>query len=73
MTDTLTGTLKIITQVKNSANGNPRYICRVNETTFWTKPDSSLAYELSNYANRSVQVTLGKVRGRLSLLSLQRA
>lgn len=73
MTDTLTGTLKIITQVKNSANGNPRYVCRVNETTFWTKPDSSLAYEITNYASKSVEVTLGKVRGRLSLLGLKRA
>jgi hypothetical protein len=67
-----TGTLEIIERLKNSYNGNPRYLCRIDGYTFRTKPNSSYAYTLPNHSGKVITVTLGTYYGRLALNSIEK-
>lgn len=69
---TITGTLKALNREKHSVNGNPRFTLiivtdndDVEQVT--TRPDSGLAYGVSNYNNKRIAVTASMYRGRLSV------
>ncbi len=66
-----TGTLKYVSRLPNSTNGNPRYLCAVDGYTFRTKVDSSMGYAISNYWDKEVAVTLGTHYGLLTLDTLR--
>jgi hypothetical protein len=53
------GELEIIKRMKNSYNGNPRYLVRINGRHYRTKPDSMLGYSVTNYSNKQVCATVG--------------
>jgi len=58
-----TGKIKKIVRLKNSENGNPQFILGVfNEKglgwTFRTPKDSMLGYEIQNYIDYDVDVTV---------------
>lgn len=66
---TLTGELHLIERLNNSINGNPRYMLRIDDTVFYTKPDCSYGYSITNYTNfnKVVTVELKYYYGKLSL------
>lgn len=54
-----TGTLYIIDKMKNSINGNPRYMVLVGDTVAYTTVDSGIAYSIGNYDGKRVQASIG--------------
>lgn len=69
------GKLVILERLKNSVNGNPRYLAAIIDEsgtgfTFKTRPDSMTAYALPNYAGKQVVATLGTYRGQRTLASI---
>lgn len=66
-TQVYTGKLKIQQRMKNSINGNPRYMLTVGDTVMYTAPDSMLAYSLPNFDNKQVSVNAGMYRGKLTI------
>lgn len=59
-----TGELRIIKRMKNSPNGNPRYVIAIlNENgkgpECRTRPDDMLSYGLPNYEGQTVTVAIG--------------
>lgn len=74
----ITGTLKALNREKHSVNGNPRFTLiivtdngDVEQVT--TRPDSGLAYGVSNYNNKRITVTASMYRGRLSVDDIEGA
>ena len=67
------GTLEIVRREPSSANGNPRYLCRVDSWTCYTAPDSMLAYAIRNHEGKRVEATIGTYYGRPTLNSLKPA
>ena len=70
-----TGKLKILKQLRNSCNGNPRYLAAILDSagtgfSFKTRPDSMSAYALPNYDGKPVCVTLGTYYGVCTLASI---
>jgi hypothetical protein len=63
----LTGKLIIVQREKSSLNGNPRYMCMINETPFFTRPDSSYGYMITNHEGKEISVICSYYRGKLSL------
>lgn len=61
------GKLLIVERLKNSYSGNPRYLCMVGETAFYTKPDSVHGYSITNHRDTDITVELSMYRGKLSL------
>lgn len=70
------GVLRYAGRLPNSKNGNPRYLLGLDNSDqsndyrsilFVTKPDSSLAYDIERYFNRSVSVVIGEHYGRRTL------
>ena len=60
-----TGKLRLIERLPNSRNGNPRYLCAIMDQqhqdlgwTFRTPKDSMLGYEVQNYIDKDVDVTV---------------
>lgn len=68
---TLTGNLTIAERLKNSTNGNPRYMLVIDNQVFYTRPDSMHSYGITNYSDKNVTVTLSMYRGKLSLDSIE--
>ena len=74
-----TGTLRIIERLNNSVNGNPRYLCYVDETgeghgvSFYTAPDSMHAYGITNYRDKPVTVSIGSYYGKPTLNDIKGA
>jgi hypothetical protein len=67
------GKLEIIRRENNSVNGNPRYYLHIGGVHCYTAPDSSLAYELPNYAGKQVTATVGTYYRRATLNSIESA
>jgi len=73
-----TGTLVVIQREKSSINGNPRYLCFIDETgkghgpRFYTAPDSSYGYSITNYENCRVELTIGTYYGKPTLNSIKK-
>lgn len=73
-----TGKLQIVEQLKNSLYGNPRYHVAVvddqsNMTAFYTAPNSSYGYCITNYRDKQVTVDLAVKRGKLTLIDISLA
>lgn len=69
----LTGELVIVRNEKNSIYGNPRFLCMIGNTAFYTRPNSMIAYGLTNFRNKNVNVALSNCRGKLSLDNIELA
>ena len=69
-TQTQTGKLVVVERLKNSLNGNPRYMLLINETVFYTTPDSSYGYSITNHEGKEITVELKMYRGKLSLMKI---
>jgi len=69
------GTLTILERLPNSLNGNPRFLAAALDKgtgfTFRTAPDSHIAYKLSNYEGKQVQVVIGTYYGKTTLHSIK--
>ena len=65
------GKLEIISRVKSSANGNPRFKVRIDGYTCYTTPDSSLAYKITNYQYKIVKAHIGSHYGVQSVDSVR--
>ena len=75
-----TGKIRLIERLKNSENGNPQFILGVFDRpekglgwAFRTPKDSMLGYEIQNYIDRDVDVTvtLGTHYGVCTLNSIE--
>jgi len=65
------GTLSIIKRLESSTNGNPRYLLEVAGFTCRTAPDSSLAYDMTDYDGIQVKATIGTYYGKATLNSVK--
>ena len=63
----ITGKLEIVKRMKNSINGNPQFMLACDGYKFRTPANSMLAYSVSNYADKNVEVILGTHYGALTL------
>jgi hypothetical protein len=68
-----TGKLEIIKRLPSSANGNPRYLLKVDGWTCRTAVDSSLGYSVTNFDGKTVHATIGTHYGNATLDSVQLA
>jgi hypothetical protein len=64
---TLTGKLIIVQKLKRSLNGNPRYMCMINETVFYTRPNCGYGFMIKNYEGKEITAICSDYRGKLSL------
>ena len=55
----ITGKLEIVKRMKNSINGNPQFMLACDGYKFRTPANSMLAYSVSNYADKNVEVIMG--------------
>ena len=77
-----TGKLRLIERLPNSRNGNPRYLCAIMDQqpnndlgwTFRTQVDAMHGYEVQNYFDRDIDVTvtIGTHYGHPTLNTIQR-
>lgn len=67
------GTLEIIERLPSSANGNPRYLLRVDGCTCRTAVDSSHGYSVPNFDGRRVEATIGTHYGSATLNTIKAA
>ena len=78
MEKTYKGKLVELIREKNSRNGNPRFTAIIQDwrgfvTMATTAPDSSLGYSIRNYDGHWIDYQTKQVRGRLTLLSVEKA
>lgn len=69
-TQAYNGKLQIVERMKNSINGNPKYLVLVGDVTMYTMTDSMLAYAITNYDRKEVTVKAGLYRGKLTIDSI---
>ncbi|MDX0230293.1 hypothetical protein GOC14_06995 [Sinorhizobium meliloti] len=67
------GKLEIVRRLPSSANGNPRYLLKVDGWTCRTAVDSSLGYSVTNFDGKTVQATIGTHYGNATLDSVRLA
>lgn len=72
-TQTYTGTLRVIERMKNSTNGNPRFLVMVGDTVARTLPDAGYSYTIGNLEGQKVRAVIGEHRGRDHVASIDRA
>lgn len=75
-TFTVTGKLQIVEKLKNSTNGNPKYLaCVVHDdytiTTFYTATDCSHGYSITNHEGKDVEIEIKPSRGKWVLQSIK--
>lgn len=63
LVETATGTLKSVTRLTNSRNGNPRYILHTTNGDFTTKIDSMCAFNVQSFIGKRVTLTLTRQAG----------
>lgn len=62
-----TGTLKKITRMKNSRDGNPQFMLYCDGYKFRTQANASIGYNIDSYFDKDVTVTIGLYRNCLTL------
>jgi hypothetical protein len=62
-----TGTLKKITRMKNSRDGNPQFMLYCDGYKFRTPANASIGYNIDSYFDKEVTVTIGLYRNCLTL------
>lgn len=65
------GILNIVRRENSSVNGNPRYLCFIDGVSFYTAPDSSHGYSITNYEGKAVTVTIGTYYGKPTLNTIK--
>lgn len=65
------GKLEIIERLKNSVNGNPRYLLRIDGVTCKTGVDSLYGYDILNHRDKTVVATIGIHYGVVILHTLE--
>jgi hypothetical protein len=80
----VTGVIEMFERLKNSTNGNPRYVVSIRETKpgaragvrfeyhARTKVDSGFAYELPNLFGKEVVAVVGEHFGRIHIESAKK-
>lgn len=68
-----TGKLQIIKKLRNTLNGNPRYLVKVDGWSCKTKPNAMEAYAISNYDGKTVKAYIGTLRGTATVFDIQPA
>jgi hypothetical protein len=66
---TITGKLSC-ERFDTSRNGNPRYLCNIDGTFFYTGVDSMNGYSITNYEGKIITVGLQHKRNKLTLISI---
>ena len=64
------GSLRVVKQLSNSKNGNPRYLLSVAGWSCRTAVDSMLAYDIQNLNGKAVAAHIGTHYGKATLLSV---
>ncbi|AIA83118.1 hypothetical protein AV947_gp03 [Podophage Lau218] len=59
------GILKIIKQVKNSTNGNPRFIIQIGDNKPMITKADVMGYEINNKSGRNVEVETRVLYGKV--------
>ena len=67
------GTLRIVSRLPSSVNGNPRYLIEVGGYKARTRVDSSLGYVITNYEGKPVTAILGSHYGLTHVQSIHAA
>ncbi|MCK5021477.1 MAG: hypothetical protein KAS32_30980 [Candidatus Peribacteraceae bacterium] len=66
------GTLTVLGRAHNSGtNGNPRFVCRLDERVCHTGIDSPEGYEIPNYADKEVTADIGLHYGTLTVENIK--
>lgn len=65
------GVLEILTRMDSSANGNPRFLLRIDGIKCVTGVDSTLGYSVQNFASKQVEAVIGSHYGRATLAQLR--
>lgn len=61
------GILEIVERLPSSANGNPRYLIRIDGTTCRTQVDHCHGYSITNFEGKEVSATIGTHYGNATL------
>lgn len=69
---TATGKLEIVERMRNSTNGNPRFLVSVGDTLLRTKPDSAYAYGIENDVGHDVTANIISYFGHATLADYER-
>ena len=71
----ITGKLINAERFDTSRNGNPRYLCVIqndyDSVMFYTGVDSMHGYGITNYQGKTITVELAYKRGKLTLQSIK--
>lgn len=67
-----TGLLQVVRRLPSSVNGNPRYEVRLDGWTARTAPDSSVAYEITNFDGHIVTAEIGTYYGHPTIRNIRR-
>lgn len=68
-----TGVLHIVDRMKNTRNGNPRYLVTFDGYTCRTKADADYSYDLKNLDGKVCVGTIGTHYGNQTLRSIRGA
>lgn len=69
---TATGKLEIIERMRNSTNGNPRFLVLVGNTILRTKPDADYTYGIENDVGHDVTANIISYFGHATLADYDR-
>lgn len=67
-----TGKLQKVTRMKNSRDGNPQYMLTCDGYRFRTKANASIGYNIDEYFDKQVEVTIGTYRKCLTLNTIRK-
>jgi hypothetical protein len=62
-----TGTLTVVTRLKSSLNGNPRYLVMLDGYIASTKVDAMLGYGITNFDGKEVKAVIGTHYGTITI------
>ena len=68
-----TATLKILTRLPSSTNGNPRYLIDLDGHKVRTGVDSMIAYCITNHDGKECKVSVGMHYGYPTLTNIERS
>lgn len=68
-----TGTLSVVKRLPSSKSGNPRYLVNVDGYLVSTQPDSSIAFEVTNFDGKEVAAEIGTYYGAPTLHRVESA
>lgn len=66
-------TLTALNRLPSSGNGNPRYECSIGEHVARTRPDSCIAYDITNLNEKRCNAVLSVYYGYMSIDNIELA